>query len=58
MYEYAGLVLVVDYDSYQVVHSVAHWVVVVFLAVRVYHIEKCWVGPINWYLVRFKTIIV
>ena len=36
---YAGLVLVVDYDSYQVVHSAANWVVV-FLAVGVYPIEK------------------
>jgi len=55
---YAGLVLVVDYNSCQVVHLAAHWVVVVFLAVRVYPIEKGWVGPINWYLIRFKTILV
>ena len=58
MYEYAGLVLVVDYDSYEAVYSAAHWVVVVFLAVRVYPIEKGCVGPINWYLIRFKTILV
>ena len=46
MYEYAGLVLVVDYDSYQVVHSVAHWVVVVFLAIRVYILELWFlIGP-------------
>jgi len=55
---YAGLVLIVDYDSYQVMHSAAHWVVVVFLAVCVYPIKKGWVGPINWYLIRFKTILV
>ena len=37
---YAAVVLVVDYDSYQVVHSAAHWVVVVFLAVCVYRCEQ------------------
>jgi len=52
------LVLVVDYDSDQVVHSAAHWVIVVFLAVRVYPIEKGRMGPINWYLMRFQTILV
>jgi len=36
---YAGVVLAVDYDSYQVIHSATHWVVVVFLAVHVYHCE-------------------
>jgi len=55
---YAGVILVVDYDSYQVVYSAAHWVVVVFLAVRVHPIEKGCVVPINWYLIRFKTILV
>jgi len=55
---YVDLVLVVDYDSYHVVHSAAHWVLVVFLAVRLYPIEKGWVGSINWYLIRFKTILV
>jgi len=54
---YAGVVLVVDYDSYHV-HTAAYWVVVVFLAVRVYPIGKGCVGPINWYLIRFKTILV
>ena len=37
---YAGMVLVVDYDSYQVVHSMAHCVVFVFLSVCVYHCEQ------------------
>jgi len=33
---YTGEVLVVDHDSYHIVHSAAHWVVVMILAVRVY----------------------
>jgi len=43
---YAGLLLAVDYDSCHVVHSAAHWVVVVFLAIRVYILELWFlIGP-------------